>query len=247
MKFKTSYYYQLSEHRNAIAVFYAIIILVMFALLYFSTYIFAQSEGGIFSGFDGSSIIFLFIAGLCGFKCEFLFLMQNGISRKTILLSRIFTAITVSVFMVLVDKILYVIAGGISSWSDNGLQIVSLTEQLFHTRFSDMHLLYDFMLTFFIYLSVISIGYVIATSNYRLSGIGKKFLCVGAIGVFLSISVLDTVFLQNNILSGLIRFVDFAYGITAMSPINAIITSMLIFVLCSIVSYVLIRRVPVKE
>lgn len=235
MKLKTSYKYQLSDHRNEIAIFYTIIILVFCVAVYLS-YINPEMTGE-FNGIYITTMIFLVIIGLCGFKSEFLFLMQNGISRKTILVSRMLTATTISAIMALVDTSIYFIVDEIN--------IFKL--QVFHPAVSDINLLYALILTFFIYLSVISVGYVVAISNYRLGTKGKKILYISAIFVFVLISALDTFLFDNKIMWGLTKFVDFAYGITVASAINAIVASICIFAICSIVSYLLIRRVPVKE
>lgn len=103
MKTRASYRYQVFDNLKAIYVFYFVVLCVD-ALIFVTAYMSHTQTGnasGQFSGMELSTAIFLFIAGLCSFKEAFGMLIQNGVSRKSIFIGRILTAMTIPLFWLL--------------------------------------------------------------------------------------------------------------------------------------------------
>ena len=78
MKNNPIIYYQLREYKNALLIYYAILV-VFFGSIAVQM---GKDPNGMISGLDGMTLIFLFILGLNAFKESFRLAMQNGVSRK---------------------------------------------------------------------------------------------------------------------------------------------------------------------
>ena len=103
MRIKSAYKYQLNELLKPVMVYYIII-----AALSVLTVVAAKlwMTGGSISGWDGATIIFLFICGLSAFKASFHMFMANGISRKAMFIGTITAIATVAIGMALIDGVI---------------------------------------------------------------------------------------------------------------------------------------------
>jgi hypothetical protein len=104
MKFSKAYKYQFSEVKPPLIVYYCVVIGIVILLAVLSS-IYKDNIQGTISGMDVGSTIFLFILSLCIFSGNFSFLNQNGISRKTMILSCFAMFATIAGIMLVVDSI----------------------------------------------------------------------------------------------------------------------------------------------
>lgn len=109
-------------------------------------------------------------------------LRQNGISRKTIFISRVIVNITVALGMSVIDKVLCLLFKAIGG-SIEGIEFASLFEVVYKDRLNGMSNmlinLEDIGLSLAINLAFLFIGYFITIMFYRLSKPGKAIVGAG--------------------------------------------------------------------
>lgn len=255
MKIKSSYIYQMADNKKAIIVYYFVIICVHIALYILSFVMDSRQyniniEGNI-SGMDMASCIFVFIAGLCGFKENFGMMIQNSTSRKTMFLAGIITALTTCFGMALIDNILFTIFRGITV-NTISFSYISLYEQIYPGAVAGMSaigtIFMRFAYDFFLYLSAMAFGLLITLVFYRLGKAGK--IAVGAgvpILLFIVLPIIDSAFMNFAISNSITKTLDTVYGITSSRPIYAMITGIVLFIVFKALSWGLMRRAVVKE
>jgi hypothetical protein len=206
---------------------------------------------GQFSGIEAATVIFVFISGLCSFKEAFLMLMQNGISRRTFFLGRIITVLSVALTMALIDQIIIIASKAVSGLTDNIIESRSLFEQLYHTKASGMSFagstLSSFVFAFSLYLCFMSAGYLITLIFYRLNKAGKLVIGIGVpVGLFTVLPIFDLIAAGGRISAAIYHFIAFAFGLETHQLANALITCIVAFFLLSGLSWLLVRRAPVR-
>lgn len=186
MKLKQSIRYQLADFIGPVIVYYGIVVAVH--ILFFLLHHFVNPNmmylGG---GISGFSMVFLFICGLCSFHDNLPMHLQNGVSRKTMLLGRLVVTVMVGAFCALIDTLLALVI----DFSPIGLEVNAATASasLLRTTYSFwpyMHvggILLDFFFNFFLLLLASSLGYFIIVFFYRLPV--KLRIVVGACAGFL--------------------------------------------------------------
>ena len=186
MKLKQSIRYQLADFIGPVIVYYGIVVAVH--ILFFLIHNFINPNmlylGG---GMSSFSMVFLFICGLCSFHDNLPMHLQNGVSRKTMLLGRLVVTVMVGAFCALIDTLLALVI----DFSPIGLEVNAATASasLLRTTYSFwpyMHvggILLDFFFNFFLLLLASSLGYFIIVFFYRLPV--KLRIVVGACAGFL--------------------------------------------------------------
>lgn len=186
MKLKQSIRYQLADFIGPVIVYYGIVVAVH--ILFFLIHNFINPNmlylGG---GMSSFSMVFLFICGLCSFHDNLPMHLQNGVSRKTMLLGRLVVTVMVGAFCALIDTFLALVI----DFSPIGLEVNAATASasLLRTTYSFwpyMHvggILLDFFFNFFLLLLASSLGYFIIVFFYRLPV--KLRIVVGACAGFL--------------------------------------------------------------
>lgn len=256
MNIKASYRYQISDHVKPVILYYFILICV-YAVLFLTITVkdyqanSAYADGN-FNGIELATAIFLFIIGMCSFKESFGMMMQNGISRRTIFISRTLTILSVASVLAFIDQILSLIFGTISKLSNvSVLNYKSIFEMLYVKNAADIGIfqksILSYLFAFLLYLSIVATGYVISLMFYRMNKAGKIIVGVGAPNLLFGIlPLLDTVLTGGRIYAVLGKFLYFSLGITDHQPINALITFSLAFLLFSGIGWLLIRRAQVR-
>ncbi|MFA9378543.1 MAG: hypothetical protein ACERKZ_17645 [Lachnotalea sp.] len=254
MNQSTAFRYQLTQHKKSIILFYLILFWGILSIYLGMIVAFSQdgvSGSGQISGYEISSAIFLFVAGLNSFKDNFGMLLQNGVSRKTILKSRILVTITIGCIMSVIDNIFMVILKYIPRYGVN-LDTVSLYEQVYGQRDTNlsawqMHLK-CYIFTVLMYITFMAIGYLITLLFYRMDKRGK--IAVGAgvpVVLFLILPNIDFMFFQGRITSTISNFIDLAFGLKNHNSIYAMISFSSLFILFSAFSWVLLKKAMVKK
>jgi len=254
MNIKASYRYQLNDHITSICIYY-LAMLFLFIMIFNNMVRMAStntSSSSRLGSMETFAVIFVFILGLCSFKEIFGLMVQNGISRKTLFLGRLLTTFTIAFGMATIDKIILLIFKFLVKRSMGNLYFTSIYEQLYIGNKPGMGNLSlhanAFLFSFFLYLLFLTIGYFTTLLFYRLNKIGKIAVGVGVpVALFIIFPIIDPSFANGNISKAISEFFDFAFGYSSRQPINAFITCVLGFTLFSGLSWLLLRRVSLKE
>jgi len=259
MKLKSSYIYQLSDMRRAIAIFYFILLCVLVfgftvsgAKFTISGNIISSTTESGFGGMEICSIIFLFVCGLNSFKEFFRMLMQNGISRRTLFLGRIMTILSVCAGMAVIDKIILLIGKLIASHSSR-IGFTGLFDMIYAVRMdqvSGLQMQVDgFIFNMCLYLAAMTIGYFITIAFYRMSKIAKITVAVGVPMILLNVvPILDAMLLNGVIMKTLINTVSFAFGFkNGGNPYFGVVSLLLIAVVFCALSWLTMRKAVVRD
>ena len=186
MKLKQSIRYQLADYKAGILVYYCAVV-ALYVVMYLVHIFLSRNVLYLNGGISAFSAIFLFICGLCSLHDNLPMHLQNGVSRKTMLLGRLVVTVMVGAFCALIDTLLALVI----DFSPIGLEVNAATASasLLRTTYSFwpyMHvggILLDFFFNFFLLLLASSLGYFIIVFFYRLPV--KLRIVVGACAGFL--------------------------------------------------------------
>lgn len=178
MKLKSTYKFINSECITPMIIFYIVVFLILLLVIVVSN---ATNSVGSVSGLDSTSIIFLFIMGIVMFKTPFHFFSANSVSRKTMLISTLLTALTMSGIMFLADTLNAIILKSINVFSE---KYVTLFEASFGLKLEGINILKYILFGVMSYLLCFAIGYFIGAINYRLPQKIKIALIIGIIVFF---------------------------------------------------------------
>lgn len=186
MKLKQSIRYQLADYKAGILVYYCAVV-ALYVVMYLVHIFLSRNVLYLNGGISAFSAIFLFICGLCSLHDNLPMHLQNGVSRKTMLLGRLVVTVMVGAFCALIDTLLALVI----DFSPIGLKVNAATASasLLRTTYSFwpyMHvggILLDFFFNFFLLLLASSLGYFIIVFFYRLPV--KLRIVVGACAGFL--------------------------------------------------------------
>ena len=175
MKLNAAFRYQLFDHKTSVMVYY-IVIIALSILIGAGLFFFTSADGINMPepsahvepmSFVGATVVFLFISGLCGFKENFMFALQSGVSRKTLFLSRLIAFAALAAFMMIADYILGSVLGLVlAAVSGMSMSVV------FNSSIASLFLAmcYSFVM--------LTLGYCISILFFRLNKTGK--ILVGA-------------------------------------------------------------------
>lgn len=251
MNILASYRYQLSDHKNAIAIFYFVIIVGALVLGGLLSFVVSPTDTGVSVNFGGNemiTLVFLFVVGLCTFKDIFLFSLQNGVSRKSLFAAKLLTIVSVAAIMSAADSILYLLSKGlfllfgISDYAEAKTMyagIYGVSDQ------SAMVLqIKNFFLELVLAMAVMAAGYLITVLFYRLNKSGKIAVSVGIPILFLFVIP----FVEMSYSKGAItRELQNLMILLLSTPVRITISSLLAFALFSAVSYLLMRKAAIKK
>jgi hypothetical protein len=201
-----------------------------------------------FSGLDIATAIFLLIAGLCSFKESFLMLSQNGVSRKSMFISRLLVAISIAFGMAVIDQIATTISKICLPLSGN-VTSLSLYE-LIYLRGNPGNTLRAgagmFVYHFFLYTLMTAAGYFITVMFYRLGKGGKIAVGAGVPALLMfGFPAADLIF-GFSVTRAFGRFIDAALGLTSANPYAAMITFTVATAALSFFSWMLLKKAAVK-
>ncbi|WP_434310383.1 hypothetical protein [Hominifimenecus sp. rT4P-3] len=183
MKQKGAIYYQLAAMKRPMGTFYLILVL-LFCVMVIANAIFGSIGYG---GVEVASMICIFVVGCCSFKEDFLFLIQSGVGRKTILTSQCLSYSLLCVGMAAADTIL---ACGMTLISNalhfEGYHPLLVNSYLWEDGILG-HIPVNFLLLMAAYLMLYSFGYLLAAMSYR--G-GKRVTICLSVGLPVTLFVL---------------------------------------------------------
>jgi hypothetical protein len=217
---------------KAMLIFYGVILTVSTVVI--GSFISLSQQGGTkvsFGGFGLTAVLFLFIAALNSFKENFEFMQANNITRKSFFAAAIVSLARASAVMALLDVFM-----------SRLLRQIMPYQGMFEQLYKNDSLIADLLWTFGGLLLAACTGWMITTLYYRCGPRMKT-----AVSILPVLMILLLVIVNDNtgglVSRGLMSFVTVAFG-------NAYI-AVLTFLICSLgvgfVSYLLIRRMPVRD
>lgn len=218
------YRYQLYESLGAVAIFYL-------ALLVFTVFL-SIWGGGSSSGFEFASAIFIFVLGLNLFKSSFRFLQFLGVTRKCFFAGSLMVLITVAAGMTVIDTAL-------------GKLFVLLQPYttLFAESYGQGNLLSQFFWEFALLAMFAFVGFFITTLYYRCNRILKIVISLSPVYVGLMLDAMPSSWLIQ--MWSVIGFLSgFRPDVGVWNNILGMLITVLVF---SGLSFLLIRRAPVKQ
>jgi len=241
---KAAIKYQINYIKNMLLGYYGVFLLVIVFISSLMT-VGSSNSSGSFSGMEFTSSIVILVAGITGFKENFLFFIQNGVSRKTIWKSRIISVLCMCGIVAAVDKILLNIAQ--LTISRQQIAFKGLFEMIYENAFSNMNavtgFIVDFLLSFSLYLALSGLGYFIGILIYRLNKVGKVLVCVGAYTIpFIIVPLLDYWFFDMKLSAGFANMVSFLFGSDTGNPLPAILSFISIGIILFALCWLLIRK-----
>lgn len=246
MNILASYRQQMADQKRAILIYWLIIFILFVVIDGGISFFYNGLENSTTSSIEMVTLIFLFVAGLCSFKENFLLSVQNGISRKTLFCGRLLTTVSVALIMPVADLLIHLINRGILFLSGSTVTDLPLYGAAYcgteATRL--IYLIPNFFMEFVLSLAVMAAGYFITILFYRLNKLGKILVGAG-VPVLLNIilPLLDIRFFHMAMTKTAARLMLFV----AQRPSHLIITSILVCVVFCAASFLLMRRAVVKR
>lgn len=250
MNLLASYRYQMIDHKKALLIFYAAMVVLSLCLggvtAFLQAGVLLNDDLIRINGPEAPTLLFLFIVGLCTFKENFLMSLQNGISRKTLFTAKVLTIATVAVIAAAADALLYLLTKGLSYLTGFAYVVEPLYKSLYGGQ--DMESVRSILLQVFLEivlaLAVMAAGYFLTVLFYRLNKVGKVAVSVGVPSLFLFVLPFCDIFFFHGKYLALMN--QIIYYITHR-PGFLVGCALLCFAVCSVFSYLLMRRVEVKK
>jgi len=193
MKIVPSLRYQVRDCRNAIIVYYGVVIaMVLLNLLCIPL---AGNKANFTISSGGITAVTGFFAGvlsLCAFKDSFLLHLQHGVSRRTQFLARLGALGIISAVLAVSDEIYTLLLKLLGYFFPGNFFSASFYEILYSTdvtRTADgafysilttpATIVLSIVFSFFYLLAVSSLAYLISVLNFRLNKVGKIIFWVG--------------------------------------------------------------------
>lgn len=245
-KLRAPFKYQVFELLKAIGVYYAIITLAYLLISIAMSFVFSDGigDGGTFSGMDGSSFVVVFILGLTTFKENLGLFVQNGVSRRSFYITKLASAIIMCLVVIIADRLLLTFLGAIGRLTSS-FKTLSVFEQMTIEGASTVSTMF---MAFFSYLLAFASGTFLTIMFYRLNGFFKVIVGAGVpILCFIVFPIADTMLFQNKVSMALVRFADFALGLSKGLPWNAVITLLLCSALTFCLAWLILRRAVVRK
>ena len=180
MKLKSSVKYYLYSIKPAVIIFY----IVMAALLVASVilnYVLKDINSS-FGGLAASSMIFLFVVGICSFYEEFRMFSQNDIARNELWKSFLIAGVTIAAIMSAIDLLMLLVLSSIIN-TESLIMMLS-------TSYIDnivLNAINSYFLQVLFYTLALSVGYLIRLIYYRMNKFGVIAVSVGVPVFFLMV------------------------------------------------------------
>ncbi len=242
MRLKTTSKYIFSELKNSVLSFYLIILVLTITFTIMSSF-FSSKGTSLFNGIEMTSAIFLFILGLNSFRRNYLFLISNGVPRRTQFKSFFLAAIPLTVGMAVIERVLVAIFRLITNYH-------TLYGMLYQDKTqSSGNMVISLLWSITLYSCVITLGYFITLAYYRMNKIQKIFVSIG-VPVFFTMVLPYIIhnFCSTTTVNRVYNGITTMFGITGShGPISAVGVFLIATVLLAVFSYLLIRKAPVKD
>ncbi len=243
MKIKQSMRYQLHEFVIRAGVFYLVIVSLFLLSLIAQFLIFrGTSVNFTMSGTETTTTIFLLVMGLNSFKPPLRLYVQNGLSRRTLVVSFALSAACFAAAMALIDSIFPLIFRSSLGYSSIFAGIYDSTGLL--------SILWSMAFNFM----ALCCGFFISSLYYRMNKLAKVLVSVGVpLVLFVVLPIFESIYPTFRVFTSLIKAVMWILGIqetrlgVAYYPARTIACFTGIGVLLTGLSYLLARRATLKD
>lgn len=241
MKLKPSVKYHLYGIKPTIIIFYIVVAILSIASMIIS-FILKDSDST-FGGIAASSMIFLFVIGICSFYEVFKMFSQNGLTRHELWKSFLIASVIVSVIMSTIDLLLLLVLSLII----NAKSLVMMLSSVYLSN-SILQIINTYFLQILFYTLVLSIGYFVRLIYYRMNKIGVISLSVGVpVFLFIVLPILSAYYNLEPIFEAFFSFLgsimnpDKFYGLTMVYVFFLVLLAITAFI-----NKLLIKKAVVK-
>lgn len=240
MKLKQATRYNLTIMWKSVGAFYLAIIAIY---IIFGILLTSSHEAGSIS-LDGSFTAFIFILGVVFFIETLKLFLQNGISRKTMFYSFVFSFTLLSLLMALVDVVIYLLSTNFTIFSS----ILPMLYGDYLNGFSlPVRLLFVFLSNFSLTLLCGFMGVFGASFFSKLSKLQKVIIPVGFVLLIISLVYLNPI-VGGVIGNAMIKFFMFVTGMQAGGNINYLTVSFLVIsIILAGLFWLTVRRATIKN
>ena len=246
MKIYPSLRLQLRDHAPALIVYYSVLMSMVLLSLILIPFMNDKDNISLHTnGVTAVTMIFAFICSLCAFKDIFLMNLQHGVSRKTQFLARLGTMGAVCAILALADEAYTLLLTGLEKIFPDVFMGSSLYWMLYSfDGSSPKGPFFDIVFSFFAFLAVCSLGYLITVFNYRLNKLGKVVFWAGTPAVILTAAgvISENPSLQKAVVIPLMDLLGLCFG----SFPHMIVTCTVAAAVCSGLAWLLMRRAAAK-
>lgn len=213
-------HYQMKSALKSLLIFYGIVV----AILSVGSIISYMSDSRfMFAGIESNVCVFMGFLGVFTFTEDFNFFLQNGYSRKSMLISFMAQFMLVSLIATSFDHLL----GGI-------LRNFHGYNSLFMQLYGDQNLILSILWSFSLYFLICVIAFFITVINRRLNKNQRLIIFVGIPAVLIMlVPLIDIQLMDGAITRGLqdilIFISGFKDGINLMIPIVSLLSISLVF------------------
>lgn len=265
MKLKQTCHYLFRDCRGALIVFYFVIFCVCVLTLLGAGGFSLLVGGEVYANFAGmelASLIFLFVVGLCSFGENFAMLSQNGVTRRTFFAGSLLVQATIALGMALVDRGICMLLKFIISHSAAyiapplegaaRMEVWSLFDLFFRSEYfyTDPPApgLGTLIPAIGLYFLALAIGFFIVIMYNRLSKGGIIAVSVGVpVTLVIVLPLLDAAILGGVLQNGASRVLVWAFRLAADAPVLSLGCTMLIVAMIYALSWLMLRRLPMKK
>ncbi len=242
MRFYPAWKYQICGMKWPLIIYYAVIAALL-TLMGVSLSLADRNQGSIIvGGLDMASVIFIFIVGLNSFRTTFHMLSANNVSRKTMFVSFLTVIAAVAAGMAVIDSLYALIMSGIGNYQSAFIQMYGLASAEIAAR-----TVTGFAWMLCCYLAAGMAGYLISALYYRMSKPVKLLVSIGVpVLVLFGLPALDFSLFGRTMLKAVSTFIGWASGLASGDPHMGMISSGVLFALLGCLSYLALRRAPVR-
>jgi hypothetical protein len=228
--------YLLHDSAKGLMVFYGIIITIALFMIYIFTSVANAESGNVsFSGFGFSAAIFMFVAGLNSFKINFKFMQANNISRKRFYMAMAIAMITIAALMAATDATITQI-----------LKLILPYNGLYEVLYKRDYFLGDVVWSFALFSFVGNLGWFITMLYYRCGKLMKTVVSLAPVLLIFTLVFIDRL-AMGAVSKGIFEFLPWMLGLTNNNPYIAAMNFFLGAAGAVALSYVLIRRMAIRD
>lgn len=247
MKLKKSIKFQATEFASPTAKYY----LILFILFSFTTIIsYTVTRNGNMSGIETISTIFIFILMLSAYREHFNMLLQNGISRKTFFLSTIITGTAYAFILIILDTVMFDVFSLVLNRSSY-TYMTNIFEQIYPSRYDDSSFIQktieSILLMGCVNMVAMSAGLTISSIYYRLTKVLKIIVFTAVPASVMLFFPTDQLLFNGFLSDRLSDLIKFSFGVDTDNPFIPMITLIILSFIGFGISWLFIRRSPVKE
>ncbi len=255
-----SFKYQLFTQKMMVIIYYTVVLgmTLLFSVVNLVGFLASPENSSVYVGIgtmNGLSVtttVMAFVAGCISFKENFGMALQNGVSRKSLLLGRLCATGALCLALAVCDELVTLLFALMGKFPFLQVQAISLMELMYGTVGGNWFLtaLCSVAFTFFLLLAASAAGYFCTVLFYRLPTPGKVAVGVGAGFVFtFSVPILKMIrdrFHLQALWEALCRFLEQFLLLAFGGPANWMVSCFVAFALFSGFAWLLMRRASLK-